>query len=60
KPKKPKLFTAAGLRKVFGSVPAGVSEGQARVYGLTKIGGDFLILILEKKFGAYKVVGITR
>ncbi len=60
KPKKPKLFTAAGLRKVFGSVPAGVSEGEARVYALTKVGGDFLILVLEKKFGAYKVVGITR
>lgn len=60
KPKKPKLFTAAGLRKVFGSVPAGVSEGSGRVYALTKVGGDFLILVLEKKFGAYKVVGIAR
>jgi len=60
KPKKPKIFTAAGLRQVYGSVPAGVSEGSGNVYALTKVGGDYLILVLEKKFGAYKVVGIAR
>lgn len=60
KPKKPKLFTAVGLRRVMGSMPAGVIEGEARVYGLTKIGEEHLILILEKKVRGYKVVGVAR
>ncbi len=60
KPTPAKVYTASGLRKVFGSVPAGVQEGQARVYGLSKIGGEYLVLILEKKFGRWRVVGIAR
>jgi hypothetical protein len=60
KPKAAKVFTAAGLRKVFGSVPGGVQEGSSRVYALTKIGGDYVVLLLEKKFGSWRVVGITR
>lgn len=60
RPKGAKVYTAAGLRKVFGSVHAGVQEGSPRVYGLTKIGGEYLVLLLEKKFGVWRVVGISR
>jgi len=60
RPKAAKLYTAAGLRKVFGSVPAGVQEGGGRLYGLTKVGADYVILVLEKKFGTWRVVGVTR
>jgi TonB family protein len=60
KPKAAKIYTAAGLRKVFGSVPAGVQEGAGKTYGVTKIGPDYMILVLEKKFGSWRVVGITR
>jgi len=57
---KPDVLTAAKLRKVFGSVPSGVQEGDGYVYALTKVRGDFLILILQKKFGAWRIVGTTR
>ncbi len=60
RPKGSKVYTAAGLRKVFGSVPAGVAEGSNRIYALTKIGGEYVVLILEKKFGSWRVVGVTR
>ena len=60
KPKAAKVYTAAGLRKVFGSVPAGVQEGSRRVYGLTKVGTEYVVLLLEKKFGSWRVVGVAR
>ncbi len=60
KPKAAKVYTAAGLRKVFGSVPAGVQEGTGKLYALTKVGSDYVILMLEKKFGSWRVVGISR
>ena len=60
KPTAAKVYTASGLRKVFGSVPAGVEEGGARVYALSKVGGEYLVLLLEKKFGRWRVVGIAR
>jgi TonB family protein len=60
KPKAAKIYTAAGLRKVFGSVPAGVQEGAGRLFALTKVGSDYVILVLEKKFGSWRVVGVSR
>ena len=60
RPKAAKMYSAAGLRKVFGSVPAGVQEGGGKLYALTKVGSDYLVLILEKKFGTWRVVGVTR
>jgi hypothetical protein len=60
KPKAANVYTAAGLRKVFGSVPAGIQEGAGRLFGLTKIGSDYVILVLEKKFGSWRVVGVSR
>ena len=57
---KAKVHTAAGLRQVFGSVPAGVQEGSGHVYALAKVRGEYLILILQKKFGAWRIVGTTR
>ncbi len=60
RPKAAKMYTAAGLRKVFGSVPAGVQEGGGRNYALTKVAGEYVILVLEKKFGSWRVVGVTR
>ncbi len=60
KPKAAKIYTAAGLRKVFGSVPAGVQEGAGKVYAVTKVGPDYVILVLEKKFGSWRVVGVSR
>jgi TonB family protein len=60
KPKAPKIYTAAGLRKELGSVPAGVREGSGRIFALTNIGGDPIILLVEKRFGAWRVVGFSR
>ena len=60
KPKAAKVYTAAGLRKVFGSVPAGIEEGAGKLFALTKVGPDYVILILEKKFGSWRVVGVSR
>ena len=54
------VYSAAGMRKAFGSLPAGVSEGEGRAYAVANIGGDRLVLILQKKFGAWRVVGTTR
>ncbi|MBA3545101.1 MAG: TonB C-terminal domain-containing protein [Nannocystis sp.] len=54
------VHTAAGLRKLFGSVPSGVMEGLGRNYGVTKIGGEVFIVLLEKHFGTWKVVGVAR
>jgi hypothetical protein len=53
-------FTAAGLRKKYGSVPAGVEEGEGRLYTVVSIGGDSVILMLEKRFGSWRVIGVTR
>lgn len=53
-------YTAAGLRKKFGSVPAGVSEGEGRLYAVFEIAGDSVIVMLEKKYNSWRIVGITR
>jgi hypothetical protein len=60
RPKAAILYTAAELRKLFGSVPLGVEEGGGRVYALTKTGEDFVVLILDRSLGSWRVVGITR
>lgn len=60
RPKAAKVHTAAELRRLFRSVPAGVQEGSGRVYGLTKIGKDLVILMLDKRFGSWRVAGIAR
>lgn len=54
------VFTAAGLRKRFGSVPAGVQEGLGRNYAVAKVRGEPFILILERRFGDWRVVGVAR
>lgn len=54
------VYTAAGLRKRFGSVPGGVEEGAGKLYAVAKLGGDTFILMLEKRFTRWKVVGLTR
>ncbi len=59
-PSPVQVFTAAGLRRAYGSVPSGVQEGEGRAYGVTRVGGDTLILLLEKRFGSWRVVGISR
>jgi hypothetical protein len=41
-------------------VPAGIEEGANKLFALTKVGPDFVILILEKKFGSWRVVGVSR
>lgn len=60
RPKAAKIYTAAGLRKLFGSAPAGVQEGTGRVYALTKIGTELVVLVLDKRFGSWRVVGVAR
>ena len=54
------IYSAAGLRRKFGSVPAGVSEGRGRMYATAKIGGQTTILLLEQRFGAWRIVGLSR
>ncbi len=54
------VFTAAGLRKRYGSVPAGVQEGLGRNYAVSKVKGEPFILILERRFGDWRVVGVAR
>lgn len=60
KPGAATVHTAAGLRKLFGSVPSGVMEGLGRNYAVTKVGGEVFIVLLEKHFGTWKVVGVAR
>ena len=60
KPGTSTVYTAGGLRKRFGSVPSGVMEGLGRNYAVTKLGGEVFILLLEKHFGSWKVVGVAR
>jgi hypothetical protein len=54
------VMTAAGVRRRFGSVPAGVQEGSGRLFGVAKVGGDTFVLVLEKTFGSWRVSGISR
>ena len=60
RPKAPVIYSAAKLRKELGSVPAGVHEGSGRIFALTKISGDPVILMVEKRFGAWRVIGLAR
>lgn len=60
KPSAAEVMTASGLRKRFGSVPAGVQEGLGRNYAVAKIKGEPFILILERRFGDWRVVGVAR
>nr|WP_275943101.1 TonB family protein [Pseudenhygromyxa sp. WMMC2535] len=53
-------YTAAGLRKKFGSVPAGIKEGDKQLYAVFEIAGDSVIIMLEKRYGSWRVVGVTR
>ena len=39
---------------IFGSVPDGVEEGESRLYTVVEIGGDSVILMLEKRFGKWR------
>jgi TonB family protein len=59
-PSAAKLYTAAALRRTLGSVPDGVQEGESRIYALTRIGSDLVVLILEKAFSAWRIVGVAR
>lgn len=60
KPKAAKVFSAADLRRMMGSVPAGVREGEPRAYAMTRIGGDTVILLMERNFGKWRVIGLAR
>lgn len=60
KPGAVEVLTASGLRKRFGSVPSGVQEGLGRNYAVSKIGGEPFILMLERRFGDWRVVGVAR
>ncbi len=60
RPKASRVMTAAELRKELGGAPAGVQQGEPRVYAVTRIGDDTLILILEKPLAVWRVVGVTR
>lgn len=55
-----KVYTAPGLRKRFGSVPAGVQDGEGRVFAVATVDGDTFVLVLERKFGGWRVIGMTR
>ncbi len=44
RPKAAKLFAAEGLRELFGGVPSSVQQGQGRLFALTKVGNDYVIL----------------
>ena len=57
---KVSVHTAAGYRKRYGSVPAGVESGQGRLFAVVTVSGDTFTLVLDKRFGAWKVVGLTR
>ncbi|MEE9385620.1 MAG: TonB C-terminal domain-containing protein [Nannocystaceae bacterium] len=60
KARRVRLYTAAQLRAKFGSVPAGVLEGKRRIYAVATLGGDTFVLLLERRFGRWRVVGMTR
>ena len=53
-------YTAAGLRRKFGSVPAGIEEGEGKLYSVVEVGGDVVILMLQKRYGSWRVTGMTR
>ncbi len=55
-----KIYTAAQLRRKFGSLPAGVEEGSGDLYATVKVGNETLTLVLRKRFGRWKVSGFTR
>lgn len=59
-PGAPQLYTAAQLRRKYGSVPSGVQEGDGNAYAVVKVGSDTVILIISKGIGRWRVVGVTR
>lgn len=58
--KAAKIYTASRLAREFGSVPAGVHAGTERIYGVSRIGSEYFILLLERRFESWRVVGFTR
>jgi pyridoxal biosynthesis lyase PdxS len=55
-----KVHTAASLRKVYGAVPAGVREGEGRLYAAARIGEGLVVLTLTAEGGRWRVTGISR
>ena len=56
------LYTTAGLRAAIGKLPANVDDGSGeQLYALAATGPrDALILILSKRSGDWKPVGLVR
>jgi hypothetical protein len=56
------VYTTAGLRAAIGKLPANVDDGSGeQLYGLAATGPrDALILILAKRGGEWKPVGLVR
>jgi hypothetical protein len=56
-----KLFSAAGYRAVFGSLPPGGEDGTAHLYLVVKVAGERLTLdVAQDANGIYRIVGLTR
>ena len=55
-----KVLTASGFRKAFGAVPAGMAAGTGRLFAGVAVGGDTFVLVLDKRFGAWRITGLTR
>lgn len=55
-----RAHSASSLRKLLGSVPAGVRAGPNRAYAWVRTNNDQFVLLLQKRFGAWRVVGLSR
>jgi hypothetical protein len=55
------VFSAAGYRAAFGSLPAGAADGTPALYLAIRVGKEVLTLTMERQGdGQYKVTGFAR
>lgn len=54
------LYSAAGARGSLGGLPPGFEEGTGMLFGIARVGGDTFVLVLAKRNGTWKAIGLVR
>ncbi len=54
------VYSAAGARGALGGLPSGFEMGGSTLFAVAQVSGDTFVLVLEKRSGVWKAVGLIR